>query len=212
MGGAVGWWGCFWGHVVNRRVARHPLQFLLAGLSLAGCATMLDLDGYDDAVTLLCQCPGFEAIADCEGSANKRLAFASDSERQTWLDEFQAKKCGTLCEHADECYSDVPPCREKRVGCECCAWNAGQLACTTGTCATCRTCPEIVTKPADGNDCVSSRARYRDLRTCGCLQCSSQCGNFCQGSAGLMPNGSDACSKCLEGACSEWLTACMADK
>ena len=212
LGGAVRGRVCPRGRVVNRRVARHPLHFLVAGLSLAGCATMFELDGYDDAVTLLCQCPGFESIADCVGNANKRLAFATVTERQTWLDEYQAKECGTLCEHADECYSAVPPCREKRAGCECCAWNGGQLSCTDGTCATCRTCPEIITKPGDGNDCVSSRARYRELRTCGCSQCSSQCAGFCQGTSGLSANGSDMCSKCLAGACSDLLTACKADK
>ncbi len=184
----------------------------MAGLFFAGCATMFELDGYDDAVTLLCQCPGFESIKDCAGSANKRLAFADETERKAWLDEFQAKQCGVVCDHADECYGDVPACREKRIGCECCTWNDGKFSCTTGTCETCRTCSEIATSTTNGNDCVTGRALYRDVRQCACSECSMQCSGFCQGTASLENNGSDACSKCLVDACASSSTACMADK
>ncbi|HRI71700.1 MAG TPA: hypothetical protein PK156_46025 [Polyangium sp.] len=185
---------------------------LLAGLFVVGCASMLELDGYDDAVTLLCQCPGFEQIADCVGSANKRLNFSSDRERADWLEGFQDKQCDLSCERADECYGDVPDCRDKRPGCECCSWDGSKLTCTTGTCATCLTCSQVATKTGAGNQCISGRARYRELRQCACTQCSMQCGNFCQGTTGLAVDGSDNCSKCLANGCSTFLTACMADK
>lgn len=191
---------------------RRSLGFLLAGLFVVGCTSMLDLDGYDDAVTLLCQCPGFESIADCIGSANQRLAYSSDAERAAWMDEFQEKQCGIVCDRADECYGAVPDCQEKRPGCECCSWNGDQLECTTGTCAACRKCSEIATKSGAGNDCVSGRAVVRELRQCGCTQCPMQCGNFCQGTVGLANDGSDGCSQCLSSACASSLTACMADK
>jgi len=179
---------------------------------LAGCATVLDLDGYDDAVTLLCQCPGFESIADCVDSANRRLLFSNEFERQDWLAEFEEKQCGTVCTRADECYGAVPSCQEKRIGCECCSWNAGALTCTTGTCETCKTCFELATSADKGKQCVSSRALYRTVRECACAQCGTQCSGFCQGTANLANNGSDACSMCLSGACTDSLAACTADK
>lgn len=173
---------------------------------------MLELDGYDDAVTLLCQCPGFESIENCADSANKRLAFADATEREVWLAEYQEKQCGVVCDHADECYGNVPACRDKRAGCECCFWKDGEFSCTNGACETCRTCSEIVTSKASGSDCVTSRALYRDVRQCACAECSAQCAGFCQGTVSLAKNGSDACSQCLADACADLSTACMADK
>lgn len=197
---------------MKRPLVRQVLGWFSAGLFLAGCASMLELDGYDDAVTLLCQCPGFESINDCIDTANTRLAFSNETERQDWLDEFEDKQCGTLCDRADECYGAVPSCREKRIGCECCFWNAGKLSCTTGNCETCKTCFELVTSADNGNQCVSGRALYRPLRECACGQCASQCAGFCQGTANLANNLSDACSMCLSGSCGDSFTACTADK
>jgi hypothetical protein len=197
---------------VKRVIARRPVGLFILGLFVIGCASIVGLDGYDDAVTLLCQCPGFESITDCVDGANKRLAFASDSERQVWLEGFQSKHCGTVCDRADECYGDVPVCREKRNGCECCSWNSGKLLCTTGTCEICRTCSEIVVTTDSGSDCVTGQALYRDLRQCACTQCASQCSGFCQGTSKLSSNGSNACNMCLAGACSDSMTACTADK
>jgi hypothetical protein len=59
---------------------------------------------------------------------------------------------------------------------------------------------------------VTGRALYRDVRQCACAECSSQCLGFCQGTAELENNGSDACSMCLSDACSASLAACTADK
>jgi hypothetical protein len=212
VGGTNGRWSHRGGRVVKRAAVRRPASLFIAGLWAVGCATMLELDGYDDAVTLLCQCPGFETIDDCIGRANKRLQFASDAERQNWLEEFKDKQCGVVCDRADECYESIPSCQEKRSGCECCSWNDGKLSCTGGTCTTCRTCSEVATTIGDGNVCVTGHALYGELRQCACAECSSECGDFCQGTGVLQANLSDLCSTCLSGACSASLTACTADK
>lgn len=172
---------------------------------------MLELDGYDHAITLICQCPGFESLQDCAGSANKRLSFANDTEREAWLRVFQDKQCGVSCDRADECYGDVPACREKRTGCECCSWNDDKLTCTTGTCESCRTCSEVARDSGSGNVCVTGNALLGELRRCACEACPDECTKVCQGTGHLSNNGSDACSKCLGGACQPALAACLAD-
>jgi hypothetical protein len=197
---------------VKRSLGRRPVLLFVAGLFAVGCATMLELDGYDDAVTLLCQCPGFETVEDCADDANKRLAVGSDGDRREWLDEFQDKQCGNVCDRAAECYGAVPGCQEKRAGCECCSWTDDKLTCTTGICAACRTCSDVATGSGSGGVCVTGNAILGDLRRCACEACPDDCATFCQGTGDLGTDFVSACSDCLGGTCQSLLTACKSDK
>gem|GEM_PF-6509963 len=197
---------------MKRPIAHRPVALFTAGLFVLGCATILELDGYDDALALLCQCPGFESVQDCAPSASKRLAFASDTEQKVWLEGFQARQCGIVCDRAAECYGNVPSCQDKRSGCECCSWTDDKLTCTDGTCAVCRTCSEVASGSGDGSVCVTGNALVGDLRRCACEMCPDDCAKFCQGTGNLGSNFSNACGNCLSGSCDSLLTTCKADK
>ena len=198
---------------MSRPLAYRIAASFLVALGAVGCATMLELDGYDEAIELICQCPGFEKVSTCVSSANKRLDFAGESEQKAWLADYDTKQCGVVCDRAAECYGNVPACQEKRVGCECCTWKNGELSCATSLCETCSTCFEQATQQIGAAAaCVSGKALLGDLERCACGTCSNECKSFCQGTGQLPSNGSNACTMCLEGACKLALDACTADK
>lgn len=189
---------------------------LFAWNLLGGCATVLELDGYQDAASALCACPGFELVASCAEQGKARLEAATDAEREAWLGAYDAKKCGSLCERAAECYDTIPGCGGKKPGCDCCVWNGSVLECSAGAapaCQTCRSCSELAIVMDDGTQkpCVSARVLLFELEQCACSKCASDCTGFCQ-HYDLLQGAGDTCSPCLESMCKPMLDACLADK
>jgi hypothetical protein len=184
-----------------------------AGLG-GGCGTVLGLEGYKDAPSVLCECPGFENFTTCAELANERLTAATVGEREAWLAAYDARQCGTNCERAAECYGDLPGCPGKKPGCECCVWNTSVIECNVTACQTCRTCSEMAIQQDDGVlPCVSSRARLATLEACACMgQCTSDCTGFCQGFDLLSEDLMDGCRACVETNCQDAVAACLADQ
>jgi len=197
---------------VKRRAPGFIAAFLFVGLG--GCATVLGLDGYEDAATALCGCPGFEKVEACAENAHARLSAATSAERQAWLAAYEAKQCGSLCESASVCYGEIPGCAGVKPGCECCAWNDVVLTCTSGTCQACRTCSELALLPeSEVYPCVSSRAKLVALvEKCACKVCTDDCAGLCQKIDPLSDNLQDSCRSCVEMNCKGEVDACLADK
>ncbi|HVK70322.1 MAG TPA: hypothetical protein VM694_37975 [Polyangium sp.] len=196
---------------LGARIGAILVVFGLAG----GCATILDLEGYQDAAGSLCTCPGFEQVASCATRAQARISAASEGERTAFLDTFEKKQCGTICEHAAECYAAIPGCKGEKPGCECCPWNDSVLACSTSdTCQTCRTCFELATAQGDGMtyECALGRGRLKELRDCACSVCTDDCTGFCQNIELLTADPQDTCHTCLAQRCTASLDACFGDK
>ncbi len=190
----------------------------LALLSFVGaCGTVLGLDDYSDAAAVLCACPGFEKMGDCAARAHTLLAAASDEAQQDWLDRYDKRQCGTVCERADECYNDVPGCGDRKVGCECCVWDGSALKCAP-KCQTCRTCSVLAALPSDpALDCVSSRALLQEIKRCACNKsvCAGSCTGFCQNNDALTDDPGDICRQCLAKdipACEALAVNCFKDK
>lgn len=179
------------------------------------CSTVLSLNDYTDAAAVLCKCPGFEKIADCAARADALLSAASSEERTLWLESYDTKQCGMLCERADECYNDVPGCSTRKRGCECCVWEGSAITCSAGECQQCRTCAQLAALPTKLElDCISSRALLADVTRCACTECTQDCTGFCQGIDALTEDMSDLCGQCLKSkpACKPLAEACFADK
>lgn len=198
---------------------KRPLGTRISALFLAlgiagGCATVLDLEGYQDAAGALCTCPGFELVESCAARAGARIDAASDAEREAWLSTFDKAQCGTLCENAAACYAAIPGCKGEKPGCECCPWNDSVLVCSTSdTCQTCRTCTELALGPdATTYECAFGRSLLKDLRTCACSVCTDDCTGFCQKIDYLTEDMADPCRVCLERECKSAVDACFADK
>jgi hypothetical protein len=192
-------------------------QIAALALCLFGgaCSALLGLNGYRNAALELCLCPGFEKVTDCTTYGPKQLANASSEEQEKWFEEYTARKCGALCDRADECYNDLPGCAGRKPGCECCAWDDAVLACSSGACKECRTCFELVTGANAGNlPCVSSKALFDDVDECACGVCLTSCTGFCSGGEALSGDLGmlDDCSSCLMTECGAALEACHADK
>ncbi|MRG92028.1 hypothetical protein [Polyangium spumosum] len=188
---------------------------MLVVLGLAcGCATVLDLEGYQDAAASLCACPGFEKVEQCAARAHARISAASEAERAVWLARFEAEQCGTLCEHAAACYAAIPGCEGEQPGCECCPWDNAVLKCSdTNTCQTCRTCFELATEAPDMTyECAFGRSLLLDVRECACSVCTDDCTGFCQNLELLTTDPADTCHACLEQNCKVSIDACFADK
>jgi hypothetical protein len=107
----------------------------LALLGLAGCAAVLDLDDYQDAVDRLCRCDQqLDFLPNCASLLSTRLDQASAATRSAWLDYF-AGHCASGCEHAYDCFSQHPTCSERGTSCrdslECCSppADAGSARC-----------------------------------------------------------------------------------
>jgi hypothetical protein len=179
------------------------------------CSTVLSLDDYSDAAAVLCKCPGFERIDGCVARAGELLEAASPEERKAWLERYDTKQCGLLCERADECYNDVPGCSGLKTGCECCAWDGSTIKCSSEGCKSCRTCSQLALLPTEPElDCISSRALLTDVTSCACTECVGDCTGFCQGSDALADDPMQSCRKCLANSpkCKPLAEACFRDK
>jgi len=102
---------------------------LLAGLlGLSGCAQVLGLDDYTDAVDQLCRCdvdvPQFDG--QCRDRLSARLDAVSPERRADWL-SFFADRCADSCDDAFACYQQEATCSidECRVDRECCGYAEG---------------------------------------------------------------------------------------
>jgi hypothetical protein len=194
-------------------------QIAALGLCLFGgaCSAVLGLNDYEDAAGALCQCPGFEQVKDCEGYGQKQLMNASPEAQKKWFEKYSERKCGELCDRADECYNDLPGCKNRAAGCECCVWNDVVLECSNDTCKDCRTCFDIVTRTnMDVQPCVSSTVLFTPVEDCACDEniCLSSCIGFCSQGEALSGdvNMPDMCTNCLMTSCGAALQACIADK
>lgn len=199
---------------MRRPLALAWLSLLFVWGAQSGCVTVLDLDGYVDAASALCACPGFEKVDSCAAMGQSRLSAASEQEREAWLASYDAKQCGTACEHAASCYGALPGCDGKKPGCECCVWNEAVIECVaSSTCQPCRSCSEIVTVMDDGTKLpgVEARGLLAELQKCACTVCANDCTGFCQGYE-LLQGAPDTCSSCLSKTCKPMLDACLADK
>jgi hypothetical protein len=200
---------------VKRRGRSASVLGLLAAVAWGGgCAAVFGLDGYEDAASALCACPGFdfEKVDACEAQAREQLTAATAAEREAWLASYEAKQCGALCERSAECYGELPGCVGKKAGCECCAWNDVVLECKAGACQACRTCSEIALKPDDGVfPCVSARARLGVLESCACKACQDDCTGFCQKIDLLSDDPTNGCRACLDANCKDAVDACLED-
>jgi hypothetical protein len=181
---------------------------------VGACATVLGLADYKDAAAELCACPGFEQIDSvCVARAHSMLAIAPEGAREVWLARYDALDC-PRCDHAAECYNDIPGCADRTSGCECCVWKGTRIECPDVHCTKCRSCTELAyslgtKKP----DCVSARTKLNTLKTCACANCAEPCGPLCQpNAASLSMNPMDVCRQCLAAQCSSAVDACMADK
>lgn len=189
--------------------------FIIAFCLVGGCATVLDLEGYQDAASSLCTCPGFELVTECAARAQARISAASEAERATWLARFEAQNCGGVCENAAVCYAAIPGCKDEKPGCECCPWNQSVLMCSpSDTCQTCRTCFELATVAGDEMtyECANGRALLDDVRVCACSVCTTDCTGFCQNIDLLTTDASDTCHACLQQNCKAAVDSCFADK
>jgi hypothetical protein len=107
----------------------------VGGVGGTGCAAVLDLDGYQDAVDKLCRCDEqLSFLPRCREVLSGRLGNASPATRAAWLDFF-AGHCAGGCERAYECFAQRPTCSDRDMSCaataECCgsADDASALAC-----------------------------------------------------------------------------------
>ena len=138
--------------------ARHAVALVVAGalgaLGVASCASVVGVDGYQDAAEVLCKCNELAFDGDCTRNVQRALEAADPAVAQKWLTTFDKKNCGDSCGNALTCYNQPPVCRSKGKSCskstQCCGYVGGKGGCCSPgpgeaneCCTTCQTCAEV---------------------------------------------------------------------
>ena len=196
------------------------------------CVSLLDLDGYESAVSGLCQllttCEGEATYPSCVAYVNGRVDGADPAARATWLTYFADNACLTTCTNARVCLDEAPVCGNAAETCAaspyCCGFTDGRSTCEAGACCKNDDAPCVTSE-----ECCNSRCVETDegTTTCGGEQCkerdepcvdnsdccstncteSGVCGFQCVGLGATCQFGSDCCSDlCNDGVCD-----CLAD-
>ncbi len=123
--------------MTSRRRRRYLWLPLLALLTLVGCASLLDVDGYESSPETLCdlldRCFEGQDLSACRGEVDAALDTASPEVRAQWLAGFLDLSCAKQCTGARRCLDLAPLCVGASATCDrtedCCGFLTGQAEC-----------------------------------------------------------------------------------
>ena len=203
---------------LRRRFIWVPLMSLL---SLAGCASLLDVDGYESSPETLCdlldRCFENEELGACKVKVDTALDGAPSDVRAQWLAKFLDLSCAKQCTGARRCLDLDPLCVGATQACErtedCCGFLTGKADCQTPAGQDAKQCCRPL-----GVDCSAEAPCCDGLNcdpttgTCGGVECKDP-GESCTDNAECCTKnclrGPDGKGTCFEQVCFESGFPCL---
>jgi hypothetical protein len=171
---------------MTARVRRRYLWVpLVALLSLIGCASLLDVDGYESSPETLCdlldRCFDGEDLSACRSEVDAALDGATPEVRAKWLASFLDLSCAKQCTGARRCLDLDPLCLGANATCDrtedCCGFLTGQAECQaltvtpTGQDPVQQCCRPLGVACDAGAPCCAGLECDTLTGTCGGVQC-----------------------------------------